>query len=131
MKILIQQAYITDLLSPHHGTTQDILIDNGIIVSIGSIPAESAYTIINRPNIHVSTGWVDLFSNFADPGQEYKETLETGANAAAAGGYTDVFVIPDTKPVVDIKAQVEYIRQKSRSLPVNVLLSGPSQRSSG
>ena len=82
-------------------------------------------TLLLISNIwHASCGWVDIFSNFSDPGYEYKETLETGANAAAAGGYTDVFVIPNTKPAVDIKAQVEYISQKSTSLPVNILPVG-------
>jgi dihydroorotase len=70
--------------------------------------------------LHLSPGWVDVFAHFADPGYEYKETLETGARAAAAGGYTDVFVIPNTKPVIDSKTQAEYISQKSRSLPVTV-----------
>ncbi len=124
MKILIQHAHITDLHSPHHGTRKDILIDNGVITDIRDAITEPADKIIQHHNTHVSTGWVDIFSNFADPGYEYKETLETGAAAAASGGFTDVFVIPDTKPVVDIKAQVEYIRQKSRSLPVNILPIG-------
>ncbi len=63
---------------------------------------------------------MDVFANFADPGYEFKETLETGAAAAAAGGYTDVFVIPNTNPVIHNKAGVEYIVQKSKSLPVNI-----------
>jgi dihydroorotase len=124
MKTLIQQAYITDSHSPHHGTIKDILIDDGIIINISDNINEAADTVINQQNLHASSGWVDIFSNFADPGYEYKETLETGANAAAAGGYTDVFVIPNTKPAVDIKAQVEYISQKSKSLPVNILPIG-------
>jgi dihydroorotase len=61
-----------------------------------------------------------VFANFADPGYEFKETLETGANAAAAGGYTDVMVIPNTNPVLHSKSGIEYIVQKSKSLPVNI-----------
>jgi dihydroorotase len=67
---------------------------------------------------------MDVFSNFADPGYEFKETLETGAQAAAAGGYTDVIVIPNTNPVIHNKANIEYIIQKSRSLPVNIYPAG-------
>ncbi len=70
--------------------------------------------------MHVSPGWVDIFSHFCDPGYEHKETLETGAAAAAAGGYTDVFVLPNTRPVVDSKSQVEYIRRIAASLPVDI-----------
>ncbi|MES1159827.1 MAG: dihydroorotase, partial [Bacteroidota bacterium] len=128
MKILIQQACIIDRPSPHHGKIRDILIEEGTIRAIGaSLPSE-ADTVLNHPGLYVSPGWVDIFSHFCDPGYEHKETLETGANAAAAGGYTDVFVIPNTKPVIDTKSQVEYIRQKSRTLPVNIWPVGAMTR---
>src|SRR3954469_23832869 len=120
MKVLIQQAHIVDPSSTFHGKQQDILIDSGIIADIQPAISVNADTVIKGNNLHISAGWVDVFANFADPGYEFKETLETGAAAAAAGGYTDVFVIPNTKPVVDSKTQAEYISQKSRSLPVTV-----------
>src|SRR5664279_4148137 len=99
MKLLIKQACITDPLSSHHGTIQDILIENGIISEIAPVISVEADQIIEENGLQVSPGWVDIFSNFADPGFEFKETLETGAAAAAAGGYTDVFLLPDTLPV--------------------------------
>jgi dihydroorotase len=68
----------------------------------------------------VSPGWVDIFSHFCDPGYEFKETLETGAAAAAAGGYTQVFILPNTLPVIQSKSHVEYIVQKSKTLPVSI-----------
>ena len=120
MKILIKQARITDPNSPHNGQTTDIFIDNGIITRIGNGLTEKADHEISLNGLHVSPGWVDLFANFADPGYEYKETLETGAQAAAAGGFTDVFIIPNTKPVIQDKSAVEYIKQKSRDLPVTI-----------
>ena len=106
--------------SSHHGNIRDILIENGIIKEIQERIQASADQVIQLKGLHISPGWVDVFSNFADPGYEFKETLETGANAAAAGGYTDVFVIPNTKPVIDTKAQVQYIRQKAGHSPVNI-----------
>jgi dihydroorotase len=120
MKLLIKQACITDPLSSHHGTIQDILIENGIIREIAPSVSEKTDRIIDRQGLQVSPGWVDIFSNFADPGYEFKETLETGAAAAAAGGFTDVFLIPDTKPVTDGKSQVEVIRHRNNSLPVTI-----------
>jgi dihydroorotase len=120
MKLLIKQACITDPLSSHHGTIQDILIENGIIREIAPAISEKANQIIDQKSLQVSPGWVDIFSNFADPGFEFKETLETGSAAAAAGGYTDVFLIPDTEPVTDNKSQVEFLRQRSASLPVSI-----------
>src|SRR5688572_18501497 len=120
MKVLIQQVQITDPSSPLHGTIQDIFIDSGIIKDIQPKLSLQADQVISGNNLHCSPGWVDVFANFADPGYEFKETLETGAAAAAAGGYTDVFVIPNTRPVIDTKSQAEYIRHKSASLPVRV-----------
>jgi len=128
MKILIQQAGITDRQSPHNGSTRDILIEDGVIKAIRPGITESADRVIKSPGLQVSPGWVDVFSNFCDPGYEHRETLETGALAAAAGGYTDVFVIPNTRPVIDSKSQVEYIRQKSKSLPVNIWPIGAMTR---
>lgn len=120
MKLLIKQARVVDPSSPFNGKITDILIENGIITKIGKTITAKADKEINIEGLHVSPGWVDVFANFADPGYEFKETLETGAAAAAAGGYTDVFVIPNTKPVIHDKAGVEYISQKSKSLPVNI-----------
>ncbi|MCS3799125.1 dihydroorotase [Niastella sp. OAS944] len=120
MKILIQQVTITDPSSPFNGTKQDVLIESGIIRDIQPAISAEADQVISGSQLHLSPGWVDVFAHFADPGYEFKETLETGSRAAAAGGYTDVFVIPNTKPVIDSKTQAEYISQKSKSLPVNI-----------
>jgi dihydroorotase len=120
MTILIKQATVVDPHSPFNGQTADIFIENGIIAQIASKLSVKADKEINIKGLYVSPGWVDVFANFADPGYEFKETLETGAAAAAAGGYTDVFVIPNTNPVIHNKAGVEYIVQKSKSLPVNI-----------
>lgn len=120
MKLLIKQASIVDPLSPFNGQTADIFIENGIITRIGQKLSVNADQEFSRDGICVSPGWVDIFANFADPGFEFKETLETGTAAAAAGGYTDVFIIPNTNPVIHNKATIEYIVQKSRQLPVNV-----------
>lgn len=123
MKILIKQACIVDPTSSFNGQITDIFIENGIIKQIGqlSLPSDQEIKI---EGLHISPGWMDVFSNFADPGYEFKETLETGAQAAAAGGYTDVVVIPNTNPVIHNKANIEYIIQKSRSLPVNIYPAG-------
>ena len=124
MTILIKQACIVDPPSSLNGQITDIFIENGIIKQIGKNLSVSADKEINIEGLHVSPGWMDVFSNFADPGYEFKETLETGAQAAASGGYTDVIVIPNTNPVIHNKANIEYIIQKSRSLPVNIYPAG-------
>ena len=84
--------------------------------------------LLKLDNLHISSGWMDCFANFCDPGQEFKETLETGANAAAAGGFTQVMLIPNTQPVVYNKSQVEYLVQKSKCLLVAFFPSELSQK---
>ncbi len=120
MKILFQQVRFIDPASPLHGQTGNLLVDNGRITALGAEVPTDADTIIQLPGLHVSPGWVDIFSYFGDPGHEYKETLVTGSAAAAAGGFTDVFVIPNNKPVTDNKSQVEYLRRSSATFPVNI-----------
>lgn len=132
MKVLIQQASIIDPSSPFNGKIQDILIENGKIKEIADHLDISADKIIQGKNLHVSTGWVDIFAQMGDPGYEYKETLETGAAAAAAGGFLHVAIIPNTKPSIDNKTQVEYIKNKSAHLPVNIYpLGAVTQKTEG
>src|SRR5882724_8032760 len=120
MNILIKQACIVDPSSPFNQQITDIFIENGAIKQIGKNLSVRADKEITVDGLHVSPGWMDVFANFADPGYEFKETLETGAASASAGGFTDVMVIPNTQPVLHSKSGIEYIVQKSRSLPVNI-----------
>ena len=120
MKLLIKQAKIISPSSPLNGQTKDIFITNGSISSISDYITENADQVIERHGLCVSIGWMDMFADFGDPGYEQKETLESGAKAAAAGGFTDVMLIPNSKPVVDNKSQVEYIVQKAKELAVHI-----------
>ena len=120
MKILLQQVTIADPDSPHDGNTIDILIIDGVIKTIGNNLSDDSAQLFKAENLIASPGWIDIFSHACDPGFEYKETLETCANAAAAGGYTQIFTIPDTNPVIDNKSQVEYVKQKSDKLKIQI-----------
>lgn len=119
MTILIKNARIVDPNSPYNDTVQDILVESGIIKNIASNLVADGESF-SGDNLHVSPGWVDIFANFSDPGFEFRETLESGSKAAAAGGFTDVFVIPNVKPVTDNKSQVEYLSRKSGSLAASI-----------
>lgn len=120
MTVLIKQATIVNSSSPLNGQIKDIFIDKGTILSIADLITDPADNVIEAEGMCVSIGWMDSFAHFCDPGFEYRETLETGANAAAAGGFTDVMILPNTSPVVHTKSQVEYLVQKSRSSIVNI-----------
>ncbi len=120
MKVLLQQVTIICPSSAYHKQVKDILIEEGVIKEIsGSIKTKDVQVITGN-NLHVSIGWMDIFANFAEPGYEHKETLFTGANAAAAGGFTDVMLVPNTNPVIDNKSQVIFLIEKSKSLPINI-----------
>ncbi len=116
MNILIKQACIISPSAPFHGQIQDILISGGKIKKIAKTISEKSDKVIEADNLHVSIGWMDIFADFGDPGFEQKESVETGAKAASAGGFTDVMLIPNSSPVVDNKSQVEYIVQKANQV---------------
>ncbi|RYY43379.1 MAG: dihydroorotase, partial [Chitinophagaceae bacterium] len=120
MKVLIKQANISGSSSPLQGQVKDILIIDGIISKIDDSITDSADHTIEVANLYISIGWVDVFANFGDPGYEHKETLASGAAAAAAGGFTDVMLLPNTTPAASGKSVVEYILQKAATLPVNI-----------
>lgn len=120
MNVLIKQAQIISPLSPFNGQIKDILITNGKISKIADAINEKAARTVEQKGLCVSIGWMDIFADFGDPGFEQKETIETGAAAAAAGGFTDVMLIPNSNPVSDTKAQVEYIVQKAKQLIVSI-----------
>lgn len=120
MKILIKQACIISPSSPLNRKVKDILIIDGVIKQIADSIDESADETITVDKLHVSIGWMDMFADFGDPGYEQKESIETGAKAAAAGGFTDVMLIPNSNPVVDNKAQIEYIVQKAKQVAVDI-----------
>ncbi len=120
MKVLIKQAHIICSSSPLHGQVKDILIVDGRIDKIADSISDNADEIIANDNLHVSIGWMDIFSHFSDPGFEQKETIVSGAAAAVAGGFTDLMILPNTNPPISSKGQVEYIIQRAASLPVNI-----------
>lgn len=119
MDILLKEVTICDPSSPFHQQQVDVLVQNGTLSEIGTIQKEADQTI-SLNGLQAAPGFTDIFAHFCDPGFEYRETLETGSLAAAAGGYTDVFLLPNTAPVVSQKGGVEYIVQRSKSGPVTL-----------
>lgn len=115
MNFLIKSALILQENSPFHKQQKDILISDGKIVQIEDELEDETAISIQREDLHVSAGWVDLKAHFRDPGEEHKETIETGLDAAAAGGFTHVSVLPSTSPVIDGKSQVEYLLRRAEN----------------
>lgn len=121
MDILIRSARIIDTGSKFHNQVRDILVSNGKIKKIGAKLVNSTKAKeVKADNLHVSLGWVDLNTYLADPGYEQKETIESGCAAAAFGGFTHICCMPNTQPVVQNKAQVEYVLRKAAAEVVSV-----------
>jgi dihydroorotase len=101
-----------------------ILINNGVLKEIGNIRCpENAY-IINCNDKIIAPGFIDIHSHFREPGREDKETLETGANSALSGGFTRVCVMPNTNPPLDSPESINFIIEKSKKLPIQILPIG-------
>lgn len=121
MNILIKSAKITDPGSAFNNKTMDLRIQDGIIKDIKPrLLVQNNERVIEAKNLHASPGWFDMQVNFRDPGFEYKEDLVSGCRAAAAGGFTGVAVMPSTNPPIHSKAEVEYIKNKSKGNIVDV-----------
>ena len=92
--IVIRNATIIDNNSPYHKKKRDILIEDGVIKKIDKkISIQSPFFETKINNLHISPGWFDLHARLGEPGYEQRETIESGLNEAAKGGFTGVLVI--------------------------------------
>jgi dihydroorotase len=109
MNILIRNAQIIDPQGEHHGHTKDILIHNGVIKEIGTqISKDPDTEELAKPNILVFPGLIELHSSLPEPGHEERETIASGLQAAAKGGFTHVVAMPDSHPITDHRGQMAF-----------------------
>jgi dihydroorotase len=127
-ELLIRGAHVVDPRSELDGP-HDVLIRQGHIAEItdaGAAQAGEDAEVLEASGNHLLPGFVDPHVHFRTPGQEYKEDLETGTAAAAAGGFCAVIAMPNTAPVIDeapiLRSLVEAARREA-SVPVGFLAS--------
>ncbi len=132
MKILVRNGNVVNPGGP--SGLMDVLMENDCIVEMGvNLTAEDA-TIIDAAGKTVLPGLIDMHCHLREPGYEFKETIATGTRAAAAGGFTTVACMPNTRPVTDSEAVVQYIRDKAeregavRVLPIAAITKGSEGR---
>lgn len=118
--ILLKSATIVDAASKHHLKKRDILIENGVIRKIAASIKETKAKEVSLDNLHVSRGWFDSSVSFGEPGFEERETIANGLRTAAHSGFTAVAVNPNTHPVTDTKAGIQFLRAKAEANPVNL-----------
>ena len=118
------------------GERADILLDGGIIADVGTITDAAGATVFDADGLIALPGLVDLHTHLREPGYEQSETVLTGTQAAAAGGFTAVFAMANTSPVADTAGVVEQEASLGRTAgyatvqPIGAVTVGPQGRAS-
>ncbi len=124
MSLLIKNATVVD---PKTKTVKqsDVLIEGKKIAKIQEEITDQAERTVDASGCYLMPGLVDLHVHLRDPGLEYKEDIETGSKAAAAGGFTTILAMPNTKPVADHVDVINYVKNKAKDLsPIRILQIG-------
>ena len=133
MKLLIANGYLVDP-SQGQNSGKNLLIEDGRVAGIlnpGDQPP-SDVEVFDASGMIVAPGFIDLHVHLREPGQEYKETIATGAAAAVAGGWTSICAMPNTQPINDNGALTRFIiEQASRAGQANVFPIGSITKGSG
>ena len=120
--LLIQNITIADPKTMTE-TLGDLLLDNGKITQIagaGEIKAGEGMDVIDGTGLVAGPGLIDVHVHFRDPGLTYKEDIYTGAKSAAAGGFTTVVMMANTKPAIDSVETLTYVLEKGRETDIRV-----------
>lgn len=123
MKTLIKNAFIIDPINQLNGQ-YDLLLEGEQISEVAVKIEDQGYQLIELAGRILLPGLIDMHTHLREPGYEEKETIKSGGEAAAAGGFTTIACMPNTKPVADNPATVEYIKSKARDCVVKVLPIG-------
>jgi dihydroorotase len=115
MTTLFTNARLLDPAS-HRDGKGEILVDDGKIVAVGAHLKRDGAEIVDCGGHCLAPGIVDMRVQLREPGGEHQETMATGGKAAAAGGVTTMVALPNTDPVIDELALVEFIARRSRDV---------------
>ncbi|GAA1400334.1 dihydroorotase [Pseudonocardia kongjuensis] len=112
---------MTDLLitdaRPYGGDPTDLLVTDGVVTAIGTgLDAPEDVEVLDAGGAVLLPGFVDLHVHLREPGGEESETIETGSHAAALGGFTAVFAMPNTDPVADSDVVVEHVWRRGAEI---------------
>ncbi|MCL4838866.1 MAG: dihydroorotase, partial [Thermoanaerobaculia bacterium] len=109
MRLLVRGGRLVDPAAGRDGRF-DVLVEEGIVAAVAErIDPPAGCEVVEAGGLVVTPGLVDMHVHLREPGQEYKETIRTGTAAAAAGGFTAVACMANTKPVNDERSVTEFI----------------------
>ena len=123
MKLIIKNGRY---INPATGADDilDVYVEDGLVKEVAKNIEKDADKIEDATGCIVIPGLIDLHTHLREPGFEHKETIKSGCEAAAAGGYTTICAMPNTKPACDSADTVKYILDKAAQAKVNVLPIG-------
>ena len=128
--LLIKNGRVIDPASGHDAVA-DVWIEDGVIKGIGANLSSVGAEVFDATGLIVAPGFIDMHVHLREPGFEHSETIESGARAAAAGGFTSICPMPNTAPVNDSPTVTTYIIEKARRhAVVNVFPIGAITRGS-
>jgi dihydroorotase len=134
MKLLIANGYVIDPAQQVNTGGRGVLIEDGRIAGLverGEAVPEGAH-VLDATGLIVAPGFIDLHTHLREPGQEYKETVATGAAAAVTGGWTSICAMPNTDPINDNPAVTRFIVEKGQAAKLaNVFPIGAVTKGSG
>lgn len=124
-KYLIKNGHLIDPANGIDGK-MDILIQGRTVCKVAENISEkdSSTEVIDASGKVIMPGFIDLHVHLREPGFEYKETVLTGAKAAAKGGVTTICPMPNTKPVIDTPVMVKDLLERAKDAPVHILPIG-------
>ena len=96
----------------------DVLIEDGVIRAVGANLSAEGAEVYDASGKIVTPGFIDMHTHFREPGQEAKEDFASGSRAGAAGGYTTIATMPNTRPVVDDAALVTSLKKRAEDVAV-------------
>ena len=128
--LLIKNGRVIDPASGHDGVA-DVLIEDGRITAVAGHLDKEGAEVFDAKGLVVVPGFIDMHVHLREPGIEHSETIETGARAAAAGGFTSICCMPNTLPVNDNATVTSYIIERARQYAaVNVFPIGAITKNS-
>jgi dihydroorotase len=127
--LLIRGGKLVDPAAGRGGRL-DVLLSDGVVAEVGDRIEAGEAEVFDASRLLVFPGFIDLHAHLREPGREYAESIESGLKAAAAGGFTAVCAMPNTKPVNDSREVCEFIRLRgekaggARLYPIGAITKG-------
>ncbi|WP_373400149.1 dihydroorotase [Algoriphagus halophilus] len=103
---------------------QDFIFHEGELLPASDYTNIQATEVIDASSLMLSQGWVDLRCMVGDPGFEYKETVESLCETLISSGFSTAVVLPNTDPVIQSKNEVDFVLNKAKKYPLNILIQG-------